>query len=314
MRVFVEIVEHGSLSSVARARSVSPSTITTALKRLEAHVGVSLLRRTTRSLSLTPEGERFLVTCRRVLADLDEAVESIAADGPIRGLIRVTATNDFGRTHLTHLIDEFIRAHPHVVLDMTLTDAVIDLVEDGYDLGIRTGPLRDSRLQVRLLLRGPRHICAAPAYLDRVGRPQHPRDLADHNCLVLGRPGAPQQSWRFRDGDEPFSVRVGGNRIANDGGVLKDWAVAGRGVVLKSRWDVEPDLIAGRLETVLDDFMADHVNLYAVHPAAHQPSRRVAAFLEHLHQRLNGRTSLVQAARLGVSEPGAPEDTSRAHS
>ena len=109
-------------------------------------------------------------------------------------------------------------------------------------------------------------------------------------------------------------MRVGGNRIANDGGVLKDWAVAGRGVVLKSRWDVEPDLIAGRLETVLDDFMADHVNLYAVHPAAHQPSRRVAAFLEHLHQRLNGRTSLVQAARLGVSEPGAPEDTSRAHS
>ena len=203
--------------------------------------------------------------------------------GPLEGPIRLTATNDFGRNRLLDLLEEFKRLHPGVQLELFLSDDVVDLVEVGYDLGIRTGPLKDSRHHSRLLVRGTRAICAAPAYWDRAGRPRRPRDLSEHNCLLLLRRGASPYHWRHKGG----AVRVSGDRVSNDGEVLRAWALRGVGVVLKSRWDVQDALEDGRLEEVLQDHMTDAINLYAVYPSGHRQPRRVKALIEHLSEQLS---------------------------
>lgn len=289
LRLYVAVAESGSLSAVARAQTLSPSTVTLSLQRLEERVGARLVTRTTRRLSLTPEGERFLLDCRRILADLDEAMAAVADQGPLRGDIRVTATNDLGRNTLAPLLHDFMEANSGVQVTLMLSDGVIDLVDDSYDLALRMGQLPDSGLTARLLMRGSRRVCAAPSYWRRHGNPGHPRDLADHNCMVLARPGAPQSTWQFQQDGRVFGVRVQGDRTANDGSTLRHWAIAGAGVVLKSDLDIEGDLAAGRLETVLDGFRHGDVNLYAVHPAGRRPSRRVAALIDFLASRLKNR-------------------------
>jgi DNA-binding transcriptional LysR family regulator len=286
LRLYVAVADLGSLSAVARAQGISPSTVTLALQRLEERVGARLVTRTTRWLSLTTEGERFLADCRRILADLEDAMDAVSDRGPLRGEIRVTATNDLGRNTLAPLLHEFMEVNPGVQISLTLSDAVVDIVEDSYDLALRMGQLPDSRLTARLLMRGARRVCASSAYWRRHGRPEHPRDLARHNCIVLARPGAPQSSWQFQEEGRAFAVRVRGDRTANDGGTLRAWAIASAGVVLKFDLDIAQDLAAGRLETALDDFSTGAVNLHAVHPAGRHPSRRVAALLDFLAARL----------------------------
>lgn len=284
LRIFVLIAETRSLSGVARARGVSPSTVTLSLQKLEDRARAALVNRTTRRLSLTPEGERLLENARRILADIDQALDTLGEDGAVAGDIRITSTNDLGRSRIAPLVDSFMALHPHVRIHLILTDSVIDLVQEGYDLGIRTGPLQDSRLRARLLMRGGRRICAAPDYWRRTGRPGHPRDLSGHNCMVLARPGAPQNNWRFIEDGREFSVKVDGDRSANDGEALRRWAIIGNGVVLKADWDIVEDRTTGRLESVLDDFMLDDINLYAVYPAGHVTPRRIDAFLDHLSE------------------------------
>ncbi|RWR11979.1 LysR family transcriptional regulator [Paenirhodobacter populi] len=286
LRLFVAIADHGSLAAAGRALSLSPATVTVGLQRLEERVAAPLVTRTTRRLSLTPEGERFLADCRRILADVDEAMEAAADRGRLRGEIRVTGTNDFGRNRLVPVIDRFMRANPEISVALMLSDSVLDLTEEGFDVAVRVGPFVGSRPGQRVLLCGTRKICAAPAYWDRAGRPAHPRDLAQHNCMVLARPDAPQTTWHFREGDREFGVRIRGDRTANDGGALRNWAIAGAGVVLKSSIDIEEDLAAGRLESVLDDFTLPDINLYAVYPASRRLSRRVAVFIDYLAENL----------------------------
>jgi len=282
MRILIDIADHGSLAAVARARRLPPSAVTASLRRLEDHVGAKLVLRSTRHLALTPEGERFVDQCRLVVRDVDEAMELVAEDGPLRGIIRLTAINDFGRAQLSSLIDSFLTLHPNVRFDLSLGDEVVDLIDGGYDLGLRTGPLSDSRLQARLILRADRSICAAPTYWATHGKPARPEDLEQHNCLVLSRRGDPQSVWYFREGAASLSVRVAGDRMANDGGLLRRWAIRGAGVVLKTDYDIAADLKAGRLETVLDEFKEKNVHLYAVHAAGRQPPRRVQAFIDYL--------------------------------
>ncbi|MGL6020104.1 MAG: LysR family transcriptional regulator [Gibbsiella quercinecans] len=291
LRIFIDIADHGSLAAVARARSLAPSAVTASLRRLEAHLGTQLILRSTRHLTFTPEGELFLTQCRRIVRDLDDACDQIADDGPLKGTIRITALNDFGRSRLASVIDSFLKQHPGVRFDLTLDDAVVDLIEGGYDLGIRTGPLSDSRLKARLILRSGRSICAAPAYWQRWGKPARPEELVHHNCLVLSRIGNPQTIWRFNDGTETLSVAVSGDRTADDGGLLRRWAVSGAGVVLKSDYDIADDLKAGRLETALDEFKQNDVNLYVVHAAAQYLPRRARAFIEHLATEGNSDTT-----------------------
>ena len=288
LRDFIAIADHGSLAGAAKARGVSASAVTASLQRLEAHVGAKLLLRSTRGLSLTPEGERFLDQGRRIVGDLDEAIDQVADAGRLKGTIRLTSINDFGRARLPGLINGFQERHPEVKFELSLDDEVVNLIETGYDLALRTGPMTDSRLTARLILRSGRSVCASPVYWERHGKPKRPEDLAWHNCLVLSHLGKPQRIWRFQDGAKEFTVHVSGNRSANDGGLLRQWAVSGAGVILKTDYDITDDLQAGRLETALDMFKQTDVNLYAVHAAGRQPSRRITAFVDYLVAMLLG--------------------------
>lgn len=286
LRLFVSIADTGSLSAVARGWGVAPSTVTQGLKQLEEHLGTQLMVRTTRKLSLTAEGEHFLQQSRQILSDLNDVMEGFSDKGSLSGNIRLTVMNDLGRERIAPLIDDFMELHPDLNIQLFLSDRMVDLVEDGFDFGIRTGPLPNSEMKARLLTRGRKCVCASPEYWKRAGKPQHPRELADHNCLVLGTPGDLKWFWTFRENGKPLRVRVSGNRQVNDGYILRRWAITGAGVAMKSYFDIEEDVKAGRLETALDDFTPDQTNLYAVSPARGHVSRRVSALIDFLHMAL----------------------------
>lgn len=285
LRLLLDVAEAGSFSGVARQRAIATSTVALAVSQLEQEFGARLVTRSTRRLVFTHEGETLLADARRIVSEWDAAMSGLREEGPLAGPIRVTATNDFGRTQLRPLLDAFQARHAGVHISLVLSDSTVDLIEDHIDLALRNGPLPDSGLRARLLVRGQRLVCASPGYWARTGKPAHPDDLADHNCLVLARPGAPLAAWPFRDGGKPFSVKVSGDRQASDGGVVREWAVEGLGVVIKNRWDIRRELEAGTLETALDDYVAGWIDLYAVHPGG-PPTRRVAALVDFLAEAL----------------------------
>lgn len=276
MQLFIEISERGSLAAVARARGVAPSTVTLALQQLEARLGVRLFARSTRRLSLSSEGERYRDDCQRILGDLAESESAVTGQrGALSGRLRISTTNDFGRARIAPLIHRFLRQHPGVRIELFLSDTVIDLIEERIDVALRFGPLTDSRLTARRIFTSHRVVCASRAYWARHPPPTHPSELAHHNCLVLARRGAPQSSWPFRDdAGRTFHVRVSGDRMANDGGVLRAWALDGAGVILKTACDTEADLQAGRLVTTLEPYALPATELHAVHTAGRSPSRR----------------------------------------
>jgi DNA-binding transcriptional LysR family regulator len=287
LRVLIDVAEIGSFSAVARKRTVAPSSVTLAVSQLEQEAGATLITRTTRRLVFTQEGLALLASARRIVEEWEAALANLKEDGPLKGPIRVTATNDFGRVQLRPLLDRFQALHPGVHMSLLLSDSTVDLIDERIDLAVRNGPLADSGLYARLLVRGERLVCASPDYWRRHGKPALPGELAGHNCLVLARPGAPLAAWPFRVGGKRIHVKVSGDRQASDGGVVREWAVAGLGVVLKNRSDIRAELAEGTLESALDEYVADHVDLYAVYPAA-SPGRRVTALIQFLAAELAG--------------------------
>jgi DNA-binding transcriptional LysR family regulator len=286
LRLFVTIAETGSLSAAACVRNISTSTVTLGLQRLEDRVSARWINRTTRRLSLTNEGTRFLAQCRQILGDIEDALDDLSENGPLKGEIRVTCTNDFGRNRLVSIIDDFIATHPGVQFSLILSDGVIDLTDNNFDLAIRIEWERSADVSSRLLVMGARSIVATTDYWDRHGRPEHPRDLRNFNCLTLARPDAPQINWTFQENGREFSVRVHGDRAANDGGALRHWALNNGGVILKWNFDIEADLAEGRLEAVLTDYEIAGYNLYTVYGKGSRISRRAKAFVDHLSERL----------------------------
>ncbi|MDR9751498.1 LysR family transcriptional regulator [Pseudomonas sp. SZMC_28357] len=285
LRLYVSIAETGSLSAAARLHAVATSTVTLALQQLEERVASRLITRSTRKLTFTHEGEVFLAYARGLLADWDGSIDGIRQSGPLKGPIRMTATSDFGRRQLVPLVDQFMALHPQIQVTLHLGDGVVDLIEHNLDLAVRNGPLMDSNLRSRALIRSQRIICATPGYWKTHGKPSHPEQLAGHNCLILQRPGVPFATWPFMIAGKPMAVRVTGNRTANDGGVLRHWAMQGHGVMIKNRWEVRHEIEEGLLETALDEYVPPHVDLYAV-TAGGAPSRRVSALVDFLAEEL----------------------------
>lgn len=285
LRLLVDIAEAGSFAAAARRRAISTSSATLAIQNLESALGARLITRSTRKLVFTHEGERVLAGARGMLELWQAALTDIAQDELLRGPIRLAASNDFGRHSLRPLLDRFMARHPAVKVTLLLSDALENLLEQQIDVAIRSGPLPDSRLKARLLLRGRHLVCASPAYWRERGKPAHPAELAAHNCLVLARPGAPIAVWPFLAGGKRLSVRVDGDRAASDGDVLREWAAQGHGVILKNEWDMRAEIADGRLETALEDFVAERIDLYAVYPKD-APSRRAVALVDHLAQSL----------------------------
>lgn len=286
LRLLIAISDHQSLAATARALSISPATVTQGLQRLEEQSGVRLAIRTTRRITFTDEGMRLVADARRILTDLEDSFESLSERGPLKGPIRLTATHDFGRTRLVPLIDSFMREHDGVHVSILLSDGVTDLAAAGLDLAIRIAGPHIERPNVQLLRRGSRKVCAAPGYWSRRGKPSHPRDLAGHNCIYLAHPDGAESSWTFIDRGERIHVRVAGDRTASDGSAVRSWCVAGAGVLLNAIFDVGPDIDAGRLEPVLEEFTQQEVNLYAVLQGLRPPPRRVRALIDFLDERI----------------------------
>ena len=312
---FASVATRGSLSAAARAEGVAPAVIGRRLDALEEHLGVKLLVRTTRRIALTHEGTAFLDDCQRILAEVAGAEASVSAGGvQASGHLRITAPAGFGRRHVAPLLPAFHAAHPRLRISLNLSDRVIDLAAEGYDCAVRVGDLPDSSLVSVRLADNRRRAVAAPAYLKRRGKPRHPRDLLQHDCLVLSSDASQTRGWAFRvpraalgrddertlasatapvkrpeRGEVEYEVvhlRPSGPLDCSDGQVLHDWCLAGHGIAWRSTWEVEAEIASGRLVPLLEEFAAPANGVYAVLPMAgkHLPLR-VRLWVDYLKAR-----------------------------
>jgi DNA-binding transcriptional LysR family regulator len=279
--VFSKIVGTGSLSAAARDLGISPALVSRRLASLEARLGVRLVNRTTRSLHLTDEGSAYYETCTRVLAEMEEADAAISAGrAEPRGILRVALPASFGNQHVAPLVPRFAQRYPDVQLALSLSDRAVNVIEEGFDLAVRIAELADSSLAARKLAPNRRVVCASPEYLRRHGTPRTPEELLQHNCLATDF----SMSWEYRDPQgKPGSVRVTGRYACDNWEVLRDWAVAGLGVALKSTWDVRRHLEEGRLVSLLPGYtFATDVAIYAVYPHRRHLPAKTRAFIEFL--------------------------------
>ncbi len=284
---FVSVVTRGSLTAAARAEGVAPAIMGRRLDALEARLGVKLLLRTTRRISLTHEGSAFLEDCQRLLADLANAEASVTAGGvKASGHLRMTAPAGFGRKHVAPLVPRFRELHGEVSISLNLSDRVVDLAAEGFDCAVRVGDLPDSSL-VSVRLADNRRLCVAtPAYLKRHGTPLHPSDLNRFDCLTLSSDGSQTRGWLFRlpkgaDG-ELMHLKPKGALDCSDGQVLHDWCASGHGIAWRSTWEVASDVAAGTLVAVLEDFAAPPNGIYAVFPHARHLPLRVRLWIDFL--------------------------------
>ncbi|MEO8839915.1 MAG: LysR family transcriptional regulator, partial [Herbaspirillum sp.] len=256
LSTFVEVAAKGSLSAAARAEGVAPAMIGRRLDALEERLGVKLLQRTTRKLVLTNEGNAFLEDCQRILAELADA-EAAVSERSVHatGHLAISAPAGFGRQHVAPLIPSFLAEHQDVSLTLHLNDRVVDLIGEGVDVAIRIAALSDSSMIGVKLADNKRVLVAAPAYIQRHGAPTSLNDLAQHNCLAMSSDGS-QRGWTFRQNGKNVTLKVTGNMECNDGAVLHDWALIGKGIAWRSIWEVGTAIEAGQLVTLLDEFAA----------------------------------------------------------
>ena len=278
---FVAVSTKGSLTAAALAEGVAPAVIGRRIDALEERLGVKLLVRTTRRITLTHEGSAFLEDCQRLLADLANAEASVTAGGvKASGHLRITAPAGFGRRHVAPLVPAFLAQHPEVSLSLNLSDRVVDIVNEGFDCAIRVGDLPDSSL-VSLRLADNRRLCvAAPDYLARAGTPASPADLTKHQCLTLSSDASQTRGWAFLVDGQVTHLRPGGRLDCSDGQVLHRWCVQGLGIAWRSTWEVEGDIAAGRLVSLLEDYAAPPNGIYAVFPQRRHLPLRVRLWID----------------------------------
>jgi len=283
IEAFVSAATRGSLSAAARAEGVTPAIIGRRLDALESRLGVKLLLRTTRKLTITFEGQAFLEDCQKTLNDLANA-EAAVSLGSIRasGQLRISAPAGFGRQHVAPLVGEYMKANPEVTVNLDLSDRLVDLLNENIDCAIRIGELTDSSLVSVRLGEMRRMVVASPAYLVAHGVPREPSDLVAHNCLSLGQ----QRGWVFLDPatGAADTLKVSGSFECNDGAVLHEWALAGQGLAWRSLWEVGQDLKEGRLTSVLDAWQAPPMGIYAVFPQRRHLPLRVRLFIDLLKE------------------------------
>jgi DNA-binding transcriptional LysR family regulator len=280
---FVAVSTKGSLTAAALAEGVAPAVIGRRIDALEERLGVKLLVRTTRRISLTHEGSSFLEDCQRLLTDLGNAEASVTAGGvKASGHLRVTAPAGFGRRHVAPLVPGFLAQHAEVSLSLNLSDRVVDIVNEGFDCAVRVGDLPDSSL-VSVRLADNRRLCVAtPAYLARVGAPQSPAELTKHQCLTLSSDASQTRGWAFLVEGEVTHLRPGGRLDCSDGQVLHDWCLAGQGIAWRSTWEVEGDIAAGRLVPLLEAYAAPPNGIYAVFPQRRHLPLRVRLWIDYV--------------------------------
>lgn len=286
MEAFAAVVERGGFSAAGRALGLSPSAVSRVVTGLERRLGVRLVVRTTRALAVTPEGEAYHRAAVRILADIHQAEHAICNQGAPRGRLRVSTTLSFGRRFVTPLVGAFLDRYPDIQLDLSATDAVIDLVEERADVAIRIGPLPDSGLIARRLGESRRVIVASPAYLARHGEPLAPEDLKAHRCIGFNFRRA-DPNWTFRRDGETFELAIRPAIEANNGDTVVQMALDGVGLARVGRFNVEDEIAAGRLVELLADFNPGDVEpFHALYLGGATLPARVRVFIDFLAETL----------------------------
>ncbi|RZJ42257.1 MAG: LysR family transcriptional regulator [Brevundimonas sp.] len=286
MEVFAAVADAGSLSAAGRRLGLTPSAISRTIDRIEARLGVRLMLRTTRLLTLTAEGQSYLGAARRILADLDDAEQAVADQGAPRGRLRVSAALAHGRLVVVPLLKDFVALYPHILVEISLTDAVVDVAAGQADVAIRFGRLADSGLTARKLGETGRIVVASPEYLARRGEPMTPEDLYDHDCLNFSFRRA-EPVWPFRRDGIDFALTVRGPVEANNGETLTQLARDGVGITRVGAFSAEDDIREGRLIPLLEGFNpGDREAIHAVFVGGTNTPARVRVFVDYLAERL----------------------------
>jgi DNA-binding transcriptional LysR family regulator len=282
MRVFAGVVEAGSFVRASAALGISKAAVSRHVAELESRLGVRLLHRTTRSLSLTPEGEVFHARCKELLEGLEAAEAEISSRGTdASGLLRINVPVTFGLQHLAPLWVDFMSLHPKLTLDVTLADRVVDLVEEGFDMAVRIARLQSSSLVSRQLARTRLVLCASPGYLQRRGTPRHPAELAAHEVLTYSL-FSMGENWAFTGPQGPVSVKVTPRLRTNSGDTCRAAALRHQGIVLQPSFLVGPDLAAGTLVEIMPEYRSIELGIHAVYPSRRQVSPKVRLLIDFL--------------------------------
>ena len=287
LEFFVLLNRLGSLSAAARALDITPPAATMRLASMEKRIGARLLNRSTRKISLTPEGEIYLQHATRLIDELRELDEIVSGNGHApRGLLRVNAPLGFGRTVIAPFLSTFTARYPDVEVQLEVTDRPVDLIEKGFDLAVRFGELPDNRINARRIMSNRRFICASPAYLEKHGTPKKLEDLTKHRCIVHRQNDDAYGVWRFLIDGRTEIVKVHGALSSNDGDIVQGWALDGQGIVIRSEWDVIKHLESGRLRRLLPEFTLPSADLYAYYPSKKNLPARVRTFINFLVEQL----------------------------
>lgn len=287
LNFFSALVAAGSLSAAARELQVTTPAVSKRLMQMEARLGISLLNRTTRRMSLTVEGETYLSHARKILGDIDnlERLLGSAKTTPV-GQLRINATLGFGRNHIGPVVSRFARQYPRVDVQLQLSADPPPLSEDAFDVCIRFGAPPDARVFARRIASNQRLLCASSAYLTKHGEPKSPSDLARHNFISIRQGDDAYGLLRLARGRgaQAETVKTRGSLTTNDGGIAVEWALDGHGVLLRAEWDIRKYLASGRLVQVLPQYRTPDADIYAVYPPRHQTTARVRAFVEFLSE------------------------------
>ncbi|CAG9167386.1 LysR family transcriptional regulator [Cupriavidus respiraculi] len=286
LEFFVLVAKLGSLSAAARELDLTPPAATKRLALMENRLGVRLVNRTTRSISLTNEGETYLSYASRILADLSEMEEAVSLSGAEpRGLLRVNATLGFGRTTIAPLVSEFAKRYAHVEVQLEVTDRPVDLVDSGIDLAIRFGELPDRRLSARRIMSNRRFLCASPGYLEKYGAPRSLADLSRHRCIIHRQNDSAYGVWRFDHDGHQETIKVSGALSSNDGDIVLGWALDGHGILVRSEWDLAKYLESGRLRVILPEYKVPSADLFVYYSQRRNQTARARAFIDFLIER-----------------------------
>ncbi len=284
---FCLLIKQGSLAATARELNLTPPAVSRRLSQLEERLGVRLLNRTTRRISLTSEGEVYFANAQRILSDIDEMERLVSSSRAApRGLLRVNAPLGFGRSYIGPAISAFTKTYPEVDVQLHLSDRPVSLPDEAIDVSIRFGDLPDSRLIAKKIAANRRLLCASPAYLRTAGQPNHPHELTQHQCIVLRQNESAYGNWRLSRGKQTETIKVHGHLSTNDGEVAINWALEGHGILMRAEWDLAKYLRSGRLVQVLTDYETPSADVYAVYLERLNLSAKVAYFVEHLRNYL----------------------------
>lgn len=283
LNLFALVARNRNLAAAARELGVTPPAVSKRLAQLEQRLGVRLVNRTTRRLSLTPEGELYLANGSRILDELSELEQLVTRSrGEPAGLLRVNASFGFGRAHVAPAVSAYVERFPSMKIQLQLTERPLSLQEEGFDLGIRFGEVPDARINARLLLKNRRIVCASPAYLKRHGKPAAPHDLTRHACIVLRENDSAYGTWHFSRGKRAETVKVDGALSSNDGSTVLRWALDGRGIVVRSQWEIGEHIERGELVPLLAEWALPNADIHAIYLERNKLSAKLRSFVEFL--------------------------------